>query len=270
MPRCVIRHDNEKRTPIRGIELRQAICFLQRVSEYASQMSSLHQKRAPPRYQKRTYRHSWTDRELNLLSHLRQIHHWSFQQIRNTCFPSLSFGAVRKAYSRLSAEECKNRASIVPKRHRASNTNLTCSTSGPCHLYIPIPVCRPRILSKDTAESATHPHPIPQPKEQAGTHGSSTLRREEVDRLLVPVDRIHRYNLRPKRCQSFLENLPRHPVDRLRFPHFFKSYRKHLDLDGAPDTDYLHPDRLRQIHLTEVLPSSQVHPVPHQAWNFLV
>jgi hypothetical protein len=242
MPISVIRHHNEKRTSIRGIEFRQVIWFPQRVSEYVSKMSSLHQKRAPPRYQKRPYRHSWTDRELNLLSHFRQIHHWSSQQIRKSFFPSLSFDAVRKAYSRLSAEERKNRASIVSKRHRASNTNLTCSALGPCHLYIPIPVSRPIILSKDTTESSTHPHPVPQPKDNVGAHRSSTLRRED-DRLLAPVDRINRYNLRPKRCQSFLENLSRHPVDRLRFPHFFKSYRKHLDLDGAPDTDYLPPSQ---------------------------
>lgn len=48
----VIRHHNEKRTSIRGTEFRQTIWFPQRVPEYASQMSSLYRKRAPPRYQR--------------------------------------------------------------------------------------------------------------------------------------------------------------------------------------------------------------------------
>lgn len=233
MPIYVTRHHNEKRTSLRGIESGQAIWFSQRTPESASQMSSLNQRRAPSRYQKRPYRHSWTDRELNILSHYLQIHHWSAQQIRESFFPSLSLGAVRKAYTRLPAEERKNRASIVSKRHRASNTNVTCSALEPCHLYIPIHV--------DTTESSVHPHPVTRPKGNFGIHGSSTLRREEDDRLPATVERIKRYNLRPKRCQSFLENLSRQPIDRFRFPHFFKSYKKHLILDGAPDSDYVPP-----------------------------
>ncbi|KAA8645036.1 aminoglycoside phosphotransferase family protein [Aspergillus tanneri] len=71
-----------------------------------------------------------------------------------------------------------------------------------------------------------------------GVHKSSTLRREEENRPLAPTDGTKRYNLWPNRCRSFRESLPQYPVDRLRFPHFSKSYKNHLKLHGVPDRDY--------------------------------
>jgi hypothetical protein len=69
----------------------------------------------------------------------------------------------------------------------------------------------------------------------------STLRREEDDRLPALIDRIKRYNLRPNRCQSFLDSQSRLSIDRSRFPQFFKSYKNHLKLDSVPDKDYVPP-----------------------------
>lgn len=161
--------------------------------------------------------HRWTDEEINLIAHCR-IRKWSYARIRRKHFPSFTKTSLVGMYNRLTLEERISRASTVA----GSNTTS-------------------HITSRN--KNSTHSRPVPQPKDNVGAHGSSTLRREEDNRFIAPVDRINRYNFRPKRCQSFLESLPRHPVDRLRFPHFFKSYRKHLDLDGAPDIDYLPPSK---------------------------
>lgn len=159
--------------------------------------------------------HRWTDEEINLIAYCR-IRKWSYARIRRKHFPSFTKTSLVGMYNRLTLEERASRASIVA----GSNTTS-------------------RITSRK--ESSTHPHSVPQPKDNVGAHGSSTLRREEDDQPPALIDRINRYNLRPNRCQSFLESQSRLPVDRLRFPHFFKSYTKHLNLDGIPDRDYVPP-----------------------------
>jgi hypothetical protein len=41
----------------------------------------------------------------------------------------------------------------------------------------------------------------------------------------------------------FLQRKPQYLVDRRRFPHFYKSYKYHLESSGLPDEDYCPPSR---------------------------
>jgi hypothetical protein len=181
-------------------------------------MPSIRQGRVP--LQKRPYRHGWTERELNLVSHLRQIHDWNFQQIQKSFFPSLSFNAVRKAYFRLSPGDRVFRALQC---HRASNTATTCIELGPCHFYTPISI-------PDTQSESTEISTI-------------TLSNSENDAVIFNHYGENRYNLRPNRPTVFPPKEPQYLVDRRRFPHFYKSYKHHLESSGLPDEDYCPPSR---------------------------
>lgn len=50
-----------------------------------------------------------------------------------------------------------------------------------------------------------------------------------------------RYNLRPNRPTTFVEQKSRYMVDRVRFPYFFESYRHHLKHCELPDSEYIPP-----------------------------
>lgn len=187
-------------------------------------MSSRCQKRVSLRFRKR-HGHRWMEKELNLLSHLRVIHGWAFPRIQKSFFPSLSKRAVYRAYGRMSVEERDSRASIIPSRHQsASDVNPACSYSRPCRLYTSISV----------------PGTIAQSESTTSTSTTSLLSSE--DDTVISNHRIgKRYNLRQNRPTKFPQRSSQCLVDRRRFPHFFKSYKDHLESDGLPDRDYSPP-----------------------------
>lgn len=172
----------------------------------------------------RQFRHSWTNEELNLLAYHR-AHHWTFDRIRKTHFPSLTKKSLIQAYGRLPIEQRAYRVSVVAAlvttSHGASRSeDTTHPVPGPSH----------------------RSRPTSQPEGNAEAPKSSTLRHKEDNRPVASIDgTANRYNLRPNRRKSFQRSKPRYLVDRLHFPHFFKSYQKHLKLHGVPDGDYAPP-----------------------------
>lgn len=187
----------------------------------------------PRRDAKRRSRHTWTEEELNLLSHLRYLHRWSFKQIQKSYFPSLSPSALLGAYWRLSTEDRVRRASKVagPITIPRNTTRDSCSApntqptypsleQGPSHHP---PFSRPFSRSGNNAETSTLSSP------SSATGGQPVIPNSGI---------TNRYNLRPTRPTTFPQRKPRYLVDRRRFPHFSKSYKYHLNLHGLPDRDY--------------------------------
>lgn len=154
--------------------------------------------------------HAWTEREVNLLAHLKYLHRWHYKRIREAHFPSLSVGALCRAYWRLSIEERVRRALIIPSSH----SQPMCSTleHEPCNLY-------PSISRSETVSSTS-----PENRRVTPNHSNK-----------------NRYNLRPNRPTTFPKRGPQYLVDRFRFPRFSESYKHHLESDGLPDRDYSPP-----------------------------
>lgn len=169
--------------------------------------------------------HRWTDEELNLLAYCR-TRHWSYDRIQRKHFPLFAESSLRGAYSRIPPKERAHRALIVASSTTTSRT--TSRNKDPAHPH-PIP------------ETNHRSHPAPQPEGNVRVHKSSALRGEEDYQTLISIDGTNRYNFRPNRCRSLQESQTQYPIDRLRFPHFFKSYKNHLKLDGVPDGDYAPP-----------------------------
>lgn len=128
----------------------------------------------PRRSTKRQSRHTWTDEELNLLSHLRYLHRWGFKQIQKSYFPSLSRSALLGAYWRLSIEDRVRRASKVaapittPRnttRDSRSAPNAQSTRPGleqePSYLHHPI-------CPFSQAESSTETSILPSPSSATG------------------------------------------------------------------------------------------------------
>lgn len=169
--------------------------------------------------------HRWTDEELNLLAYYR-TRHWSYARIQRKHFPSFTQKSLLGAYSR------------IPRKERAYRASIAAGS-----------ITTSRVVSRN--KDSTHSHFTPgtihrsdtvsQPEGNIGAHESLTLRREEDNRSLAPADGTNRYNLRPNRCRSFQQSQPQYPIDRLRFPHFFKSYKNYLKLHGVSDRDYAPP-----------------------------
>ena len=68
---------------------------------------------------------------------------------------------------------------------------------------------------------------------------------------------------RPNRPSIFHPRKPEYLVDRRRFPHFFRSYKYSLNLQGVPDSDYTPPSRMptpsssdRSVSIVSSLPSA--------------
>lgn len=197
---------------------------------YTARMPPLRQRGTPLQFRRRPYRHGWTEKELNLLSHFRKIHGWDFKQIRKVWFPSLSYSSLHNAYRRLSAEERTYRSlttnfsteATATNRRRSFTTRPKCSSieSGPCHLYTYIPTPRSESSIEDSIESKSSAEDGVEISHNKGKN---------------------RYNLRPQRPTTFPQREAQYLVDRLRFPHFFKSYKHHLKSDGLSDRDYSPP-----------------------------
>jgi hypothetical protein len=204
-------------------------------------------------------RHSWTDEELNILSYLRHTRHWRFKKIQTSYFPSLSPNALLGAYWRLSTED---------RIRRASRTT--------------IPITAPRNTVKDFP-SAPKAQPacsnIEQGTSRSSCPASGTLTRSEnnIDALaLTPPSPAggcepfisknsvsSRYELRPNRPSTFPPRKPQYLVNRRHFPHFFRSYKYSLDLQGLSDSDYTPPSRMptpssseRSVSIVSSLPSA--------------
>jgi hypothetical protein len=157
--------------------------------------------------------HNWIDEELSLVCYLRNIRHWRFTQIQKTNFPSLSRHAVGGAYRNLPPEERTRRALAVAS------------------------------VIADCQNTTEHNSPrqaqpaLPNP-EQGPSHLNST----NTDALLTSTGNSPaRYNLRPNRPITFAEQQSRYMVDRVRFPHFFGSYSRHLKSYELPDSEYVPP-----------------------------
>ncbi|KAJ5337476.1 uncharacterized protein N7506_005498 [Penicillium brevicompactum] len=204
-------------------------------------------------------RHSWTDEELNILSYLRHTRHWRFKQIQTSYFPSLSPSALLGAYWRLSTED---------RIRRASRTT--------------IPITAPRNTVKDFP-GAPKAQPgcssIEQGTSRSSCPASGTLTRSEnnIGTLALSPPSLaggcepfisnnsdsSRYELRPNRPSTFPPRNSQYLVDRRRFPHFFRSYKYSLDLQGLSDSDYIPPSRMptpsssdRSVTIASSLPSA--------------
>lgn len=202
--------------------------------DYSQLYSLLQKKPSPPppkrKRQKRQNVHSWTDEELNLLSYLRYLHHWRFGQIQKSFFPFLSLDAVRRAYQRLPTGDHEHRAStaatLITNSRSDPSTQSTCSGPEQGTNHRRSPISRPFCLLGNGTETLTLSSP------------SSATGDEPV---ISNNSNTKRYNLRPNRPTAFPQRKPRCLVDRRRFPHFSKSFGKHLKLDGTPDRDYVLP-----------------------------
>lgn len=167
--------------------------------------------------------HRWTDEELNLLVHCR-TRHWSYARIQRKHFPLFTKKSLLGAYCRIPPKERAHRASIFAGSITTSGT--ASQNKDPVRPH-PIPEADPQS------------YPAPQSEDNIGVHNSSALRGDS--QTPVPIDGTSRYNLRSNRCRNFQDSQTKYPIDRLRFPHFFKSYKIHLKLDGVPDEDYAPP-----------------------------
>lgn len=183
--------------------------------------------------------HRWTDEELDLLVHCR-TRHWSYARIQRKHFPLFTEKSLLGAYSRIPPKERAHRASIVAG---STTTSRTASRNkDPAHPH-------------QIPEADHRSHPAHQPEGNFEVHKSSALRGEEDNQTLIPIDETSRYNFRPNRCRSFQESQTQYPIDRLRFPHFFKSYKNYLKLDGVPDGDYAPPPHSPTPDSSDLSPS---------------
>ena len=201
----------------------------------------------------RPVRHYWTDDEFNLLARCR-AHHWSFDRIQKTHFPSLTRRAVFLALARFKRFRVKERS------YRASLVDTSATT--------------PRSTSRreestrsdHTPEPSSSSHTTPQPDGTIEVTRFSASRHKRKSTLATTVTTASRYNLRPSRRKSFQNTQSRVTVDRSRFPHFSESYKNHLESDGIPDTDYIPPSRSPTLHSSDRSPlSSQARLAKHRA-----
>jgi hypothetical protein len=231
-------------------------------AEVAVSGSPSRSQRRPPqlprRNAKQQSRHSWTDEELNLLSNLRYLRRWRFKQIQKSCFPSLSPSALLGAYWRLSSEDRIRRASrvIVPITAPRNATKGSRST----------PKAQPACPSLEQGPSHYN-HSISGTFSQTGNNVEASILSSPNpaagDEPLIPNNsNASRYKLRPNRPSTFPQRKPRYLVDRRRFPHFSKSYRRSLNLHRYPDKDYTPSSRTptpnssdRSLSIVSSLPS---------------
>ncbi len=176
----------------------------------------------------------WTDEELNLLSYLRTILHWTSGRIQKLYFPSRSTKSVAQVYKRVPKEDRLLRASVV--------RNLVDTPPG----------APSRTAADDRLTHYISPGKIRCcPHYCLSSRGKLRIRRDVRDSVLLPSNpgegsettapgssRTTRYNLRPNRPTVFRERNPRYLADRRRFPHFCQSYRRHLRSHTLPDSDY--------------------------------
>lgn len=182
---------------------------------------------APRRFKRRKRKivrknHFWTLEDYRILSHLRYLHRWSTKKVQESHFPSLSLGALATAYSR-TFSEAHIRQALLTTHH----TQSMCVEYGPCYLY----------------PSHYQPQATPSP----------------LDPQVGPARLNHgdknRYNLRPNRPVEFPQKKPRYLVDRSRFPHFSKSYKRHLGSHDSPDRDYTPPSCTPSLNSSDRSPS---------------
>lgn len=158
--------------------------------------------------------HRWTEEELNLVCYLRRIRQWRFSQIQKAEFPFLSRHALGGAYRRLPLEERTRRA--IAAAPAIANSRHTTGRNSPRQV-------RPLLSSP----------------EQSPNHINSTNTEIGHAPLTSKGNYSNRYNLRPNRPTTFTERKPRYMVDRVRFPHFFESYRNHLKPYELSDSEYI-------------------------------
>jgi hypothetical protein len=169
----------------------------------------------------RPKRHNWTEEELDLLTHLRLLHRWSYKKIWESYFPSLTLCALSKAFFRLSAEE---------RIYRSLISDFT--TIGCCSTLNARP-------ANSSPEQGTIQTTLSTSQSESVTEISAAFSSNSGD--LVPNQKNSRYNLRPNRPTTFLQRPPQYSVDQRRFPHFFKSYKHSLDQEVLPDRNYNPP-----------------------------
>jgi hypothetical protein len=199
-------------------------------------------------------RHSWTDEELNILSYLRHTRHWPFKQIQTSYFPSLSPSALLGAYWRLSTEDRIRRASRITTpiiSPPSTGEDLPGSPQAqPAYSSITQERSRHRTLAQSENNIDTLAFTPPSP---AGGG----------EPFISDNSNSSRYKFRPNRPSNFPPRKPQYLVDRRRFPHFFRSYKYSLNLQGIPDSDYTPPSRTptpsssdRSVSIASSLPSA--------------
>jgi len=206
-----------------------------------SQLPSPSLRRPPPPFPKRKPRprgkqHSWTDEELNLLAYLRHHHRWTFDQIQRLHFPSLSVGALGVSYYRLTPEDRVRRASTAAALITSYKTIGVSRNVPAAQRTYSSPKQGPSSRNSPTLRSASQ-------HERSVEICTSSSPSSEDELRPISSNRSHmtRYNLRPNRPTIFRQRKPRYLVDRLRFPHFFESYKKHLQPHTVSDEDYAPP-----------------------------
>jgi hypothetical protein len=170
--------------------------------------------------------HKWTDEELNLVCYLRCIRHWRFTQIQKAKFPLLSRHSVGGAYRKITPEERIQRAlAAVPVNTKSRYTT-----------------------EHNLSRQAQPVFSNTGPRDSLPNSTSNEIRDTP---LRANVETPNRYNLRPNRPTTFAERESRYLVDRVRFPHFFESYRNSLKPNELPDSEYIPPSHTPTPSLSE-------------------
>lgn len=189
----------------------------------------------PPRIlrpQRRT--HLWTEEELNLISFLRLHHQWTLDRIRKTYLPSVTKGALKSAYRRIPAQARVYRASIAASLItgvHSAGASLVTQNGTPLHSSRQGP-------SRDSLLALG---PSLQPRANVEALALSATSSGNGNRAITRDNNTARYNLRPNRPADFGERRPQYPIDRLRFPRFFKAWKDHSERRTVPDGDYVPP-----------------------------
>ncbi|KKZ65716.1 hypothetical protein EMCG_08482 [[Emmonsia] crescens] len=166
--------------------------------------------------------HRWTDEELNLLAFGRASH-WPYALIQKTYFPTYTVKSISGRYERMPAKERTRRSSIAATSSIA--TRQSPRGRKPVH---PAPIQEPRRSAHSLAEAEDD-------TDISTGHEEDSTPSRSIDRT------TNRYNLRSNRPKTFRTGNQRYLVNRIHFPHFFQSYKKHLKLRGLPDRDYTPP-----------------------------
>ena len=169
------------------------------------------------RFKPRIKRHSYTEDEVNLIAYLRS-QGCSYDHMQKAHFPSHTKGALSHIYSRLSPDERKYRASLASASRKPPRSGGEPAKS---------------------ASKTSHRHPInvsESDDEAVGSFASSPENESLPVRISTTASK--RYNLRPGRPLDFKEKKPTLLVDRLRFPHFYTSYKFYQELGDEFDSDY--------------------------------
>lgn len=190
----------------------------------------------------RLVRHYWTDDEFNLLARCR-AHHWTFDRIQKTHFPSLTKRAVFLAHSRYKRFRVKEHSFRTSLADTSATTPRSISRRGELTRSNPVP------------ESSSSSHTTPPVDSTVEASRSPISRRQNNSASATTIRTASRYNLRPSKSKSFQRTESRVVVDCSRFPHFSESFKNYLKSREIPDNDYTPPSRSPTLRSSDRSPS---------------